>query len=239
MDVPSQPKKPLVVAVDGIVASGKSTIIRYFKKGLEARGLRVTIVTEPVAKWEKSGALKQFYEDPKRRAYQFQTRAFHDRVKESQKMFRRHAATTDVFLMERSIFTDVLFMKMLRQSGTVDETEFRDYMDLWSMWSKLMPLKPDLFIYLCPSVPEAMRRLRKRGRKGESGVTEEYQTHLMDTHDEFLGGETARISTKYDGRNSWEVPVLKLTTDENFVENLQVREGLTSLVYDRIQILSQ
>lgn len=223
-----------VVVVDGIIGAGKTTIIKnclepYFRN----HGARVTVIYENVEDWVKSGALQQFYDDPSRRGYQFQTMAFHDRIVKTQKAYRENKDTTDIFILERSIFTDVLFMKMLRESKTIDESEYRDYMNLWTMWSQLMPFKPDLFIYLRPDLDEAMNRLRARNRDGETGVSLKYQTELQAKHDEFLGGETAKIHDVL-GEAEYDVPILKLMTNGNFRDDDDVKTKVFTEVKDCI-----
>ena len=181
---------PIVVVVDGIIGSGKSTLIEEcLVPTFSEWGYRVTVVKEPVEKWKNNGSLKQFYNDPSRRGYQFQTRVFHDRVKECQEMHRKHGDSTDIFLLERSVFTDILFMNLLHESQTIDESEYRDYKDLWTMWEKVMPFRPDLFIYLRPDIEVVMERLHKRNREGEETVSTDYQRSLQIQHDNFLGGD--------------------------------------------------
>ena len=228
------PRKYRVIVVDGIIGAGKTTFINEcLVNYLTQLGLKVVVVEEPVELWKQSGALKQFYEDPSRRAYQFQTRAFHDRIKLARQRFAEHKDSADVFILERSIFTDVLFMQMLHDSGTIDESEYRDYMDLWTMWSALMPFTPDLFVYLRPPVGEAMRRLRHRNRDGEAGVSEDYQVGLLTKHDEFLGKAQATISK--DGVEL-SVPVICFTTSKNFVTDNRVRDKLCSRVHVQITV---
>lgn len=202
-----------VIVIDGIIGCGKTTLIEEcLVPTLTMKGYKVTVVKEPVDKWKDSGSLQQFYKDPSRRAYQFQTRASHDRIKECQKQYRKYSHDTDIFLLERSIYTDMLFMKTLLESNTIDETEYRDYKELWKMWEELMPFVPDLFVYLRPDVKVAMERLHKRNREGET-VSIKYQKALQDKHDEFLGKDMVKIS---DSRYA---PCLHLYTNADFVKD--------------------
>jgi deoxyadenosine/deoxycytidine kinase len=217
-----------VVVIDGVIGVGKTTLIeKCLVPMLTEREYRVTVVREPVDKWKESGSLQQFYKDPSRRAYQFQTRAFHDRIRECQEQYKNYSKCTDIFLLERSIFTDMLFMKMLLDSNTIDETEFRDYKDLWKMWEKLMPFTPDLFVYLRPDVEVAMERLHKRNREGET-VSIEYQKALQEKHDEFLGKDMVQIS------DSRYVPCLHLYTNENFVSDDLVKSYITERIMNSL-----
>jgi deoxyadenosine/deoxycytidine kinase len=210
--------RPLVVVVDGLIGAGKSTLIKeclipYFINS----GRNVTEVKEPVEKWKRNGRLEQYYKDPKRRAYQFQTMAFHSRVHECLKAWKKHRKTSDIFLLERSIFTDMLFMRMLLHEKMVDETEFEDYKQLWNMWDKVMPFQPHLFVYLRPTVETCMTRLKERNRNGESAVSVKYQEQLMIEHDKFLNSEYVTIGCDHH------VPCIVLSTDSNFRDDENVK----------------
>lgn len=208
----------MIIVIEGIIGAGKSVLIeKCLEPHLSQKGYRVTIVREPVHKWKESGRLAQFYKDPSRRGYQFQTRAFHDRVREAQEKFKLRDHT-DIFIMERSIFTDLIFMKTLREMGTIDNTEYEDYLDLWTMWEEVMPLKPDLFVYLKPNVETCMGRLRERNRYGEEGVSIGYQKILSRKHDDFL-----KSNIQIDNKK---VPVLTLKTEENFRDDKEVQKKI-------------
>src|SRR5437016_4570661 len=123
---------PIVVVVDGVIGAGKTVFLEMARSELTKRGLNTVIVEEPVDKWHKSGILQRFYADPKRWGYHFQTKAFHDRVVENIKMFETHGTKADVFILERSPFTDTLFMELLHEAGDVDEMEMKDYREWWA-----------------------------------------------------------------------------------------------------------
>lgn len=223
--------KPIIIVVDAIIGSGKTTLIREcLLPGLSAKGFRVTEVREPVEKWKENGRLAQFYQNPGRRGYQFQTMAFHDRICEARETYGK-CMDTDIFLLERSIFTDILFMKVLYESGAIDKTEHDDYLDLWTMWKYLMPFEPDLFLYLRPAVETCMQRLKERNRDAEAGVTEEYQRLLLQKHDEFLSGEMVNIGTKL-------VPRLLLNGDSNFRDDAEVKEAICNIVEQQVKMYS-
>lgn len=216
-----------VIVIDGIIGAGKTTLLKQVVPYLESKGYRITTVKEPVQKWKDSGRLEQFYQDTNRRSYQFQTVAFHDRIKEFKDQYAANKDTTDIFILERSIFTDVLFAKMLLESGSMDTTEFEDYTNLWQMWQELLPLKPTLFIYLKPDVEVCMQRLRKRNRSEEVGVDETYQRKLAEKHDEFFANKAITIDNS-------QVPVLTLNTNDDFENCAATRDKICTEISDRL-----
>lgn len=207
----------IVIVVDAIIGSGKTTLIeKCLLPVLTERGLRITYVKEPI----NHKRLEDFYQNKRRRAFQFQTRMFHDRVKECQNQYQRYGKCTDVFLLERSVFSDVMFMQTLHDEGNLDDTEYEDYMDLWKMWEEVMPFKPDLFIYLKPDLDVSMNRVRERSRTGEEIVDQGYQALLQEKHDALLGGEYVSIS------DSHFVPCIHLNTNSNFRDDENVKKEI-------------
>lgn len=221
-----------VIVVCGPIAVGKTTFVKKcLSPYLSNQGKRVTIVPEPSDDWEENGSLVEFYADPKRKAYQFQTMAFHDRIVKTREAYEKSGTETDIFVLERSIFDDVIFAEMLHDENNMDDTEFRDYMKLWTMWSELMPIVPDLFVYLCPSIGESMRRKQHRDRLGEKeGVTLEYQKLLYDKHEKYLGSGFRNVSGNM-------VPVMRFSTDENFITDEKVRDEMCKDINLRIESL--
>ena len=195
------------IVVDGIIGAGKSTLIKML---LHVLPDKMVHVKEPVDKWQLSGRLERFYQDPAKRALQFQIMVFHDRIKELQKVYSENP-DAKFLILERSIFTDILFMQTLIEQGLIDDSEFEDYFDMWEMWKQLMPVRPDVFLYLRPSLETCMARIEKRGRTGEV-VDIDYQRTLLEKHDaHFCNG------VNIDGKN---VPVLTIKTDAELSDDI-------------------
>lgn len=230
-----------VIVVDGCIGAGKSTLLDVLADELSARGYRVVPVKEPVEKWKKSGLLVRFYSNVSRYAYHFQTMAFHDRVaaniaahqanvrpnfKEAiiDALFESLGFPTKplLFILERSNFTDPLFMEMLHEGGLIDDLEMSNYKDWSDMWGKVMPYTPDLFVYLKPDIDVCMARCNARKREGESAVTLEYQIKLEAKHDTFFSQSHVKLS------DCTAVKCVVLQTNEDFRT-----DRIKSLVADR------
>jgi len=216
------------VVIDGIIGSGKTTLIEEcLLPGLRAEGLSVAVVPEPVQLWKANGSLQQFYDDPKRRGFQFQTRVFHDRVRATQKTYAE-TPDADIYLLERSIFTDTLFMNMLYKSKTVDESEHRDYLALWAMWKEVMPFTPSSFVHLRPKLTVAMARVKERSRKGEEGVSRGYQDDLQKEHDKFF--EKGYVAM---GKNR-RAPVFQFDSEKNYRSDKAIKKEVVDWVLDAV-----
>lgn len=226
--------RPKVVVIDGIIGAGKTTILDVIKNELSNQGWRVGIIQEPVENWKQGvskepSILEKFYADPKRYAYQFQTVAFHDRVKACINGWDRYVGY-DIVLAERSVHTDNLFMELLFDEKHIDHTELKNYRDWWNMWTELIPYTPSLYFYLKPSINECMKRIASRNRKGEvDGVTLEYQQSLGKKHDEFYSSGKLQVRDTV-------VDMITFESDEDFRKNDIERDRVVSTLIKCLDI---
>lgn len=224
--------KPIVICVEGIISAGKTSLINECLVPLwTQKGLRVRVIEEPVDKWKE--ILPMFYEDPKRWAYHFQSKAFHDRVVESNRMWDTYKDDTDIFICDRSIFSDPGFMKINYIQGNVTNMEIEHYYEWWNMWSTVVPFVPDLFIYLMISVDEAMIRLKERSRKGESKVTSEYQQLLKNFHDTSYG---CSLEISRFVHETISVPVVKVDASLNYKSNDTIRKEVANYIFSKLPV---
>jgi deoxyadenosine/deoxycytidine kinase len=226
-------RRPLVVVVEGIVGAGKTTLIHKCLQPLfESRGWRVTVIAEPVRGWKEDGLLELFYGDPHRYAYYFQTKAFHDRVKASQQQYQAHRDHTDVFLVERSVFSDRFFMNTLHKSGTITDLEYKHYQEWWSLWTEVVPFTPDLFVYLRPGLETCMERVHKRSRPGEHAITPDYQRQLLMEHDAYFLSDSGRVEIT----PQTSVACFVLSTDDDFTTKGQVQSDIYNDVATHLRL---
>lgn len=227
---------PHVIVVDGLIAAGKSNLIhRCLGPRLRALGYSVVEILEPIEEWQRSGLLQLFYSDPSRYGFEFQAFVFHSRVRKCQEAM---VEGTDFYILERSVFTDRIFMTMLLESGKIQQHEYDTYMDLWTMRRENMPFGVDMFIYLRPSLEETMRRLHIRNRSEEQSVSEHYQIDLLKKHDEFLNGEFIRTddTSLADIVNT---PILHIDTNDDFITSPQVQNQITQQVLRKIDEIAK
>ena len=208
-----------VIVIDGIIGAGKTTYIKVISELLRKEGYKVVVVKEPVDGWVECGILQRFYNDSRRWGYHFQTKAFHDRVCENIKAFEENS-DADFFILERSPFTDTLFMELLHDDHVVDDLELRNYGEWWRLWMRVMPYSPDYFLYLKPDVEVCMARLRNRNRDGEAGVGKDYQESLERKHDFFFQNDTVQVLPEKAAK------VIRLITNENFRDDEEVQQRL-------------
>ena len=180
-----------IVVVDGEIGAGKTTFMKVLAEHFRSIGKQVCVIFEPVEVWEKVGILKKFYADKDRYCYEFQTYIVVTRLKRILESYRE-APDADIYLIERSPFTDRhVFVEML--SDAMDDTQKIMYRDWWNVWLELMPFQINKYLYLKPDIDECMRRIEERHRVGEidqdknkkQGVTKEYQHALRKQHEKY------------------------------------------------------
>lgn len=172
----SRSSKPLVVVIDGIIGAGKSTIIQELAKSYP-------VIKEPVSGWIDSGLLSKFYEDKSRWGYLFQANAFYDRVQAFKAMFSN--SKSQIFISERSMSSDQIFMDLLHEDKYVTDLEYSIYQKWCSLWPQLLPSFDIMYVYLDTNEDISSERIHKRGRPGEN-VPQDYLHRLKEKHDQFF-----------------------------------------------------
>lgn len=250
-----QQKKIISLVISGIIGAGKTTLLKWLGLRLVEEGYKVAIIREPAGTKTKAEILKLFYEDKKRWAYTFQADAFQSRIMAIRKSLEENP-DADIFIMERSPWDDRIFMQMLYDGGCVNELEWNLYNSWASLWELLLPIRPDAFFYLKPSVQVCQERIRARGRAGEEKLADdyEYQRSLEEYHDRFFSSGNLGISSEVRRQKIDEavkvpeeieenavllgtllVPCYRLQTNENFRDSPEVQERLFKIFMKIIQ----
>ena len=192
MDSPSSCsyKSKYYVLVEGNIAVGKSTFLKRLEQNL---GNNAKVLPEPIDTWTNfkgQNLLNEMYLDPAKNSFRFQTY-----VQLSIGSIQHKTSKKPIKIMERSlnsgrfIFTEAMF-----KLGHIDFMEY-NIIDEWFQWLTNISPKVDEIIYLKASPEVALKRLNKRNRFGESGVSLDYLTTLHELHEKWLmsGSHDAKI----------------------------------------------
>ena len=180
------------VVVEGPIGSGKSTLARLIAERYGAD----LMLEDPGA----NPFLPQFYRDMKRYALATQMFFLFQRVNQL-------SAIKQPDLFERKTVADYMLAKdTLFAKLTLDDNEFGLYSQLYNHLRPQAPT-PDLVIYLQASVESLMRRIQRRARPMERGISEDYLMRLSETYTKYF----------YDYSES---PLLIVNSDRvNFADN--------------------
>ncbi len=196
-----------MIVIDGVVGVGKSTLMEI----LTQEGY--IPFREPV---EENPLLDKFYYDRKRYAFPLQVYFLNRRFKQI-----KEASALEKAVLDRSIYGDVIFAKMLSDQGDMEKAEFALYEEL--LENMLEHLKaPKLMIYLESSVDAVVKKIQKRGREYELVVENEYWQTLNREYTEYF--KTYNKS-----------PLLTINVDNlDFEHNKEDREYVLGLIHDKL-----
>ena len=169
--------------IEGNIGVGKSTLVEKLKDN------GMITLQEPVDAWSNvrnsngKNILQEFYGDPKRWAYTFQSIAFRSRILGMKNLPER-------CIVERSVFTDrMVFAETAHDEGNIDEIEWNDYVIWFDFVMDIAGSKPTGIIYLRGSPETCLEQIKRRGRVGEEGITIDYLRALHRKHDKWLSEE--------------------------------------------------
>ncbi len=159
------------IAVEGVIGVGKTTLTDMLSK---------TIGTSVILEeFEQNPFLEEFYEDPRR--YAFQTQIFFLLSR-----FRQIQELRQVDLFRQKIVSDYLFEKdRIFATLNLSEKEMKLYDGIARLMEKEVPV-PDLVIYLQASTKRLMENIHKRGRSYEKNMDPEYIEGLNELYNKFF-----------------------------------------------------
>jgi len=172
--------KNINIGISGIIGVGKSTLTEELSRELNAEALY-----EPV---ETNLYLEKFYEDIPKYSFPMQVYLLNHRFMQHQQMAWSNKDT----IQDRTIYEDVIFAKMLRESGDMDELDFNTYCDLYRNMSNFLH-RPDLIVYLDVTPEKALERITHRSRDCEVNIPLEYLKNLQNGYEEWLRDIHPRI----------------------------------------------
>lgn len=170
--------KPLIW-VEGIIGAGKSTFSREI-----AQRLNLRLIEEPV---ETNPYLEKFYQDPKQYAFGMQVFLLHKRYA-MQQLASYEATGVGGYsgaILDRSLSGDRVFAKMHKESGNINELDWKTY-EIAHQYMCRSLLPPTLLIFLDVQPQTAYDRMKARNRNAEVGVPLEYLSKLRKGYQELL-----------------------------------------------------
>ena len=178
--------KGQIICIDGIIGSGKSTLIRKLKDNF-------TCFEEPVEKWS---LLPNLYSDMERFAIPFQFQVLFSQYDQ----YLSFKNIKDMIIVERCPWTSKnVFAQMYIDNGLFDQASALTYQKFFEQLS----YEVDYFIYLDIEPELALKRIKTRERYGEDNITlayleslhEQYEKQLNQTRNVFRVNANSDIET--------------------------------------------
>ncbi|KAG5684025.1 hypothetical protein PVAND_013278 [Polypedilum vanderplanki] len=172
---------PFTVFIEGNIGSGKTTFLKHFSKFEN-----VSLVFEPVGLWQNLNGynlLELQYEDPEKWHMSLQSYVMLT-------VLRNHLENkTDkpIKIMERSLYCgQFCYVEQMFANKTLEPAKYYVLQEWYNFIHERHKSQCDLIIYLRTNPENALKRIRKRGRTEESGITIEYLRELHNHHENRL-----------------------------------------------------
>lgn len=202
------------IVIDAVVGAGKTSYMEML-----AKELHMPTFEEPV---QDNPILDKFYHNRKRYSFPLQIFFLNRRFE----MLKKAAESEVPVLMDRSIYGDMIFAKMLHDEGNMDKDEFHLYRDLLTnMLDHVEP--PKLMIYLKIDTDAAIERIKKRGRDYELIVEREYWDNLNREYEDYFSEYNLSPLLIIDAKKY------------DIVENAEDRKEVLFMIQEELDRLSQ
>ena len=189
--------RPLIIAIEGNIGAGKSTIIDTLSKQLDGNN-EVILLKEPVDIWESiketstgENILEKFYKDSAKYAFSFQVMAYVTRLSLLRDTIRNNPECK-VIICERSLDADRnIFAKMLYDDGLIEDIHYQIYLRFYNEYVKEYCV--DGIVYIDADADVCYNRIKKRSRDGESNISLDYLEKCKKYCDEWLDSMRMKI----------------------------------------------
>lgn len=200
------------IVIDAVVGAGKTAYMEILAKEFGMPTFEEPVVNNPI--------LDKFYYDRKRYSFPLQIFFLNRRFD----MLKKASMSEDPVLMDRSIYGDMIFAKLLYEEGNMDKEEFDLYKELLTNMLDHVEA-PKLMIYLKADTETAMKRIKKRGRDYEQVVERAYWENLNREYEAYF--------------NEYNLsPLLVIDANKyDIVENEQDRLTVIQMISDKIKHL--
>ena len=202
--------KKRLILVAGNIGAGKTSLT-------ERLGMRMGWKTayESVA---DNPYLPDFYKDMRGWSFHLQIFFLGHRAEQ----YLELAESPQSAILDRSIYEDAhIFARALHRMNNLDERDYFAYRKVFDLIVEKLPA-PDLLIFLNAPVPVLMKRIRKRGRAIEGGITDDYLALLESYYQDWL-------------ENFELCPVLTIRTDDlDFVHKARHLDIVVQIIQDKL-----
>ena len=169
------------ITVEGNIGAGKTTLSHLLSKHYNARLILEEFAENPF--------LPKFYESPQQYAFPLELFFMAERYKQLKDLLQ----TKDMF--QNVTVSDYLFTKcLLFAKVNLPDEEFRLYQKLFDIINPQI-VQPDILIYLHTPVNKLQENIKKRNRKYEQSIPNDYLFSLQETYTQYI--KQHRIKTLF------------------------------------------
>lgn len=160
------------IAIEGNIGSGKTSLATMIAEDFNGKLILERFADNPF--------LPKFYKDQHRYAFPLEMSFLADRYQQ----FTDDTSQPDLFknfmVSDYDIFKSLIFARV-----TLGEDEFRLYRKLFDIMYKEV-IKPDIYVYLYQDTERLLQNIRKRGRKYEQDIPDNYLEKINKGYFDFI-----------------------------------------------------
>lgn len=163
-----------LVLVAGNIGSGKTSLTERIGERLGWRTAYESVVDNPY--------LADFYQDMKKWSFHLQVFFLGHRAAQHQEMWDDPRSA----IIDRSIYEDAfIFARALNHLGNLSEVDYHSYRKVFELVVRGLP-PPSLLVYLKAPVSVLMKRIQRRARNMETGISQDYLALLDSFYEEWV-----------------------------------------------------
>ncbi|XP_062965365.1 NADH dehydrogenase [ubiquinone] 1 alpha subcomplex subunit 10, mitochondrial isoform X2 [Cynocephalus volans] len=183
-----------VITVDGNICSGKGKLAKQIAEKLGLKhfpeaGIHYADSTTGDGKpldveFNGSCSLEKFYDDPQSNdghSYRLQSWLYANRLLQYADALEHLLSTGQGVVLERSIFSDFVFLEAMFKQGFIRKQCVEHYNDVKKV-TICEYLPPHVVIYVDVPVPEIQNRIQKKGNPHEMKITSAYLQDIEDAY---------------------------------------------------------
>ncbi|GAB5565449.1 MAG: 2-amino-4-hydroxy-6-hydroxymethyldihydropteridine diphosphokinase [Winogradskyella sp.] len=164
------------IAIEGNIGAGKTSLSKKIARDFNAKLILERFADNPF--------LPKFYKEPERYAFTLEMSFLADRYQQISDDLSQLDLFKDFIVSDYDVHKSLIFSKV-----TLPEDEFRLYRKLFYQVYKDIA-RPDLYIYLYQNTKRLQKNIKKRGRKYEAEIEDEYLNKINSGYLEFLKSQT-------------------------------------------------
>ncbi|WP_111685102.1 2-amino-4-hydroxy-6-hydroxymethyldihydropteridine diphosphokinase [Winogradskyella tangerina] len=167
------------IAIEGNIGAGKTSLATKISQDFNAKLILERFADNPF--------LPKFYKEPERYAFTLEMSFLADRYQQISDDLSQLDLFKDFMVSDYDVHKSLIFSKV-----TLAEDEFRLYRKLFYQVYKDIA-RPDLYVYLYQNTQRLQENIKKRGRKYEKEIQDEYLDKINTGYLEFLKSQTDLI----------------------------------------------
>ena len=171
----------MYIGIAGNIGAGKTTLTRMLTAHYGWTPKYESVSFNPY--------LEDYYKDISRWSYNLETYFLAQRFRDLVEISK----SDGIIIQDRTLMEGVnIFVANNVAMGNLSERDYDTYMQLYNLMMSMVR-EPDLLIYLRSSIEGIVRKIQKRGRDYEQGLSVEYLGNLNRLYEEWIGRYKGRV----------------------------------------------